>query len=284
MGSPARSLAEVQYRLLDLRPPARPRLVPPPPPVEIQQREDVAKLRASLELKIAAQLRSGSELVRAVAQQRRGEVIATTLAPLDALLGGGLSRGTLTELTALPSAGRFSIVLSTLASITTMGEAAALIDLGDHFDPQTAVDNGIELERLLWVRPRKLKDAVHAAELLSSTGISMIVIDAGVPPIRGRVADASWIRLARSAEARGTTLLVASPYPMTRTASEAVLSASRARTKWLGRGQSPRLLDSIAVEVELQRHRRLRPGAKTKLTFVAPESIASEAAAREEMR
>lgn len=276
MGSPARTLAEVQYRLLDLRPQARPRLVPPPPPVEIQQREDVAKLRASLELKIASQLRSGSELVRAVAQQRRGDVIATTLAPLDALLGGGFSRGTLTELTALPSAGRFSIVLSTLASITTMGEAAALIDLGDHFDPQTAAENGIELERLLWVRPRKLKDAVHAAELLSSTGISLIVIDAGVPPIRGRVADASWIRLARAAEARGTTLLVASPYPMTRTASEAVLSASRARTKWLGRGQSPRLLEAITVEVELQRHRRLRPGAKTKLTFVAPESVARE--------
>ena len=45
-----------------------------------------------------------------------------------------------------------------------MGEAAALIDLGDHFDPQLAEENGVDLRRLLWVRPRTVKEAVMSAE------------------------------------------------------------------------------------------------------------------------
>jgi RecA/RadA recombinase len=38
-----------------------------------------------------------------------------------------------------------------------MGEAVALIDLGDHFDPRVAEANGVDLRRLLWIRPKTIK-------------------------------------------------------------------------------------------------------------------------------
>ena len=77
-----------------------------------------------------------------------------------------------------------------------MGEAAALIDLGDHFDPQLAAQNGVDLRRLLWVRPRTVKEAVMSAEMITATGFQLVIVDAGLHPIHGRRApEAAWVRL-----------------------------------------------------------------------------------------
>src|SRR5205814_69473 len=78
------------------------------------------------------------------------------LAPFDRLLSGGLPRGRLTELVGRRSNGRFSIVLAALASATSCGEAAALVDRGNHLDPQSAREAGVDLGRLLWARPRRV--------------------------------------------------------------------------------------------------------------------------------
>src|SRR5215472_8476554 len=79
----------------------------------------------------------------------------STLPPLDALFSGGLPRRRLVEIVGRRSAGRFSIALAALAETTARGEDAALIDLGDHLDPQAAEGAGVDLARLLWVRPRR---------------------------------------------------------------------------------------------------------------------------------
>ena len=122
------------------------------------------ELRAALGPSMAAKVRSGAELLRSAANSGQTTMIPTMLETVDALLGGGLQRGKLVELVSRFASGRFSIVLSTLAAATTMGEAAALIDLGDHFDPQLAEESGVDLRRLLWVRPRTVKEAVMSAE------------------------------------------------------------------------------------------------------------------------
>src|SRR5436309_1510819 len=67
-------------------------LPPPPPPCPYPP----------LPPAIAAKLTSGAELVRSLARQRREEVIPTTFAAVDALLGGGLARGKMTEQAARP--------------------------------------------------------------------------------------------------------------------------------------------------------------------------------------
>ena len=235
------------------------------PPVE---REDVAQLRASLAGTAAAKITNGAELIRALEKARRDESIPTTLAPLDALLGGGLPRGKMVEITGRRASGRFSIVLSALAAATSMGEAAVLIDLGDHLDPQIAEANGVDLQRLLWMRPNTLKQAVMSVEMITATGFQLVAFDAGLHPIRGRrVPDAAWVRLARAAEAHGAAMLISTPYPLTGTASEAVVFASRSRAQWLGRGKSPRVLAGITVDLRLEKHRHMKPGAHANVTF-----------------
>ena len=277
MAAPAPKL-DWQFQLLDLDlglPSGRPlpRLVPPPPPVEPGESAALRQLRAALDPAILARVRSGAELLRHTANTERTAILPTTLDAFDTLLGGGLPRGKMVELVARRGAGRFSIVLSTLVAATTMGEAVALIDLGDHFDPQLAEANGADLRRLLWVRPRTVKDAVMSAEMITATGFQLVVVDLGFPPLRGRRApDAAWVRLGRTAEAHGTAMLVSSPYPMTGTASEAVLKGTGARAKWIGRGKSPRLLAGIEVTLTLEKHRHLKPGANASHTFVVADS------------
>lgn len=257
------SQREWQFGLLDLQPgrPA-PTLVPPPPPVE--PGAALAQVRATLEASVAAKVRSGAELLRRAANNtERPELIPTTLDAFDTLLGGGLERGRLVELVSRRAAGRFSIAMSALASATSIGETAALIDLGDHFDPQLAEANGVDLRRLLWVRPRTVKEAVMSAEMIVATGFQLVVVDLGLHPIKSRRApDAAWVRLARTAETSRTAMLVSSPYPLTGTASEAVVKGSSGRAKWR-RG----LLMGIDMTLTLEKHRHMKPGARTTLTL-----------------
>jgi len=240
--------------------------VPDPAPPERAERDDFARLRASLAGTAAAKMTNGAELIRALEKARRDESIPTTLAPLDALLGGGLPRGKMIELTG--RAGRFSIVLSALAAATSMGEAAVLVDLGDHFDPQIAEANGADLRRILWIRPKTLKQAVMSTEMITATGFQLVVLDAGLHPMPGRrVPAAAWVRLGRSAEAHGAAMLISTPYPLTGTASEAVVTAKKARAKWLGRGKSPRVLAGISLELTLEKHRHRKPGTQMPLAL-----------------
>lgn len=229
----------------------------PPDP----QRDDVKRLRASLAATVAAKVMNATELIRALDKVRRDESIPTTLAPLDALLGGGLPRGKMVEITGRRTIGRYAIAMSALAAATTMGEAAVLVDLGDHFDPALAEENGVELQRMLWIRPKTLKQAVMSVEMITATGFQLVVLDVGVHPIRGRrVPDAAWVRLGRTAEASGAAMLISTPYPLTGTASEAVVSLERARAKWLGKGKAPRVLAGTSMAMRLEKHRHMKPG------------------------
>ena len=79
-------------------------LPPPPPPCPYPP----------LPPAIAAKLTNGAELVRSLARQRREEVIPTTFAAVDALLGGGLSRGKMTEVAGRGA--RWSMVMTRSSS------------------------------------------------------------------------------------------------------------------------------------------------------------------------
>ncbi len=172
---------------------------------------------------------------------------------LDELLAGGLPRGKLVEMIGVRSSGRFSAVLAALAAATAAGEAAALVDLGDGLDPQAAAALGVDLGRLLWLRPATLKQALAGAEILLGSGFPMVALDLGNPPIRGgRGAEAAWLRLARAAQAHGAALLVASPYRVSGTAAAAVLRTARGRARWLG---APWLLDGLSCQVTLEKCR-----------------------------
>ena len=198
--------------------------------------------------------------------------LPTALPAFDQLLAGGLDRGRLVELVGRRSSGRLSAVLATLAAATACGEASALVDLGDGLDPRTAHAAGIDLERLLWVRPRRVSEALRAAELLLTTGFPLVVVELGAPPLAGgRGGEAFWLRLARAARERGAALLVSAPYRVSGTAATAVLQAWKLRPHWVGNGAAPRLLMGAEGRIELQKHRQQRPGATAPLPLLSTE-------------
>ena len=217
------------------------------------------------------QIRRGRELVGdglpAVVQEVDVDVFATRLRGVDQLLGGGIRRGQTVELVGSRSSGRFSLVLEILAGATQSGESAALVDLGDHFDPQAAARAGVVLERLLWARPERLKQALGSAEVLIGGGFPLVVLDLGLPPIPGgRGKESAWMRLRRAAESHQAALLIASPYRAGGTAPLKILDlGSRTlpvRALWAQAApRSPRLLNGLRTRLELAKSRGERPGA-----------------------
>lgn len=197
--------------------------------------------------------------------------LPTRIEGLDRLLGGGLPRGALVEMSGRASSGRFSVALSALAATTQTGEAAALVDPGDHFDPQGAAAAGAELSRVLWLRPRGLKPALAAAETVLATGFALVVLDLGLARIfRRRFDDAVWLRLARRARFHDAALLVLAPYRVTGTAARVVLAADAARASWdracLDRWpQSLPLLDGLSSRLVLEKTRDTNMKERTSL-------------------
>src|SRR5258708_10635225 len=155
--------------------------------------------------------------------------LPTGVPALDAALGGGLGRGQLHELVGPPGAGGTALLCAALASATFAGELCALIDPGNAFDPAR---RGIDLSRLLWVRPRDPVQALRAAEIALEARFSLVALDLGdvsvlPPPRRPRgvvevvrfekrspsPGASPWARLARRAGQPGRGLLLPARAP-----------------------------------------------------------------------
>jgi hypothetical protein len=197
-------------------------------------------------------LHRASDLIRKRRAELREEPLPTSLIGLDSLLGGGLPRGEMVELVGRGSCGRFAALLATLRAVTGAGEAAALVDQGAQLDPQAAAEIGIDLERLLWLRPQQLGDSLAAAELLVHTGFPLVALDLGLPPVRGRAPLAAWLRLARNAATHQAVVLVGSPYRLSGCAAGVVIAAGRGRGDWSSGGAS-RLLGGLRAWLHLAR-------------------------------
>lgn len=219
------------------------------------------------------------------------ERLATGFAALDVALGGGLPRGRLSELTGPASAGLTSLVQRLLGHVTAQEHVAAWIDAPDAFDPASAVAAGVDLERLLWVRPPDLATAFVATEaLLAMGGFPLVLLDASLPvrapgvapgpraagawrrPGRDhRMADALhvWLRLARAAARSSSALVVLqrtsrSSGPRGGAAGSSATAGSSAavrlelellRVVWDRAGGAPSLLDGLVAQVVVSRNR-----------------------------
>jgi hypothetical protein len=244
---------------------ARESIVKPPEPSPA-----IYRLRASLPEPLRSRLRSARELARDLRDAAGEGAFPTAVPALDRLLEGGLPRGQLVELIGSRTSGRFSMLLGALAAATSVGEVAALVDLGDGLDPESAQDAGIDLERLLWVRPPTLKKALAAAEMLIAGGFPLVVLDLGQRGGRGN--EAAWLRLARAARAHDSALLVGAPWRVSGTAAAVVLKAGRPRAAWRGGGGAPKLLAGIASRLVLEKSRSRLPGRAEDLALVMAEA------------
>jgi hypothetical protein len=215
---------------------------------------------------------------------RAPRAIPTGIPPLDAALGGGLSRGQLHEIVGPPGAGGTALVRAALASATRAGENCALIDPGDAFDPAPC---GIDLERLLWVRPRDPVQALRAAEIALEARFALVALDLGdlsvLPPPRQprgviqvvrfekkppSAGGSPWARLARRAEKHGGTLVILARAAQAGTFAAATIELERGRAQWEGqKGAAGRFLRGAQVVGAVARHKRMPPSAPLPLVL-----------------
>jgi recombination protein RecA len=80
------------------------------------------------------------------------ELQSTGIFELDALLQGGVPRGSIIEVCGAGSSGRTSLTFSLLAKATEQQEACAYVDVSDALDPMSLASAGVDLRRVLWVR------------------------------------------------------------------------------------------------------------------------------------
>ena len=224
--------------------------------------------RPAVPAELTGLVRRASELRRTTSH---GRDRTPTLPALDGLLGGGLPGGALVEVVGRASCGRLALLLAALAAVTGAGEPVALVDLGDGLDPQAAAAAGVDLERLLWLRPCRLDDTLSAAEMLVDTGFPLVALDLGLPPVRGRAPLAAWLRLARGAGARRATVLISTPYRLSGCAAEAVVVARRGRGAWSGARGTRRLLDGLGLNLVAVKRRGERPEATAAALLLHPD-------------
>jgi hypothetical protein len=155
------------------------------------------------------------------------------LSEVDIQIHGGFPRGQLSELVGTRSTGRTSVLHALLAAATARGEFVALVDTLDTFDPPSAAEAGVDLDRLLWVRgpsitqetaiapagdlyQRACERALKAFNLILQVGgtgtpfcVVLDLVDVPAPVIR-RIPFVTWLRLQRVIEGRdGLGLIVA---------------------------------------------------------------------------
>src|SRR5271170_3129596 len=157
------------------------------------------------------------------------EVFASGMAEVDTMLGGGIPRGTITEVSGPSSTGKTSFALCTLASITQLGNACAWVDVSDALSPETAAASGVELRRLLWLRMSaerrtkladkpwsRLEQALKATDLLlQAGGFAAIVLDMSdvLPQHTMRIPLGAWYRFRLAAEQARTALIFLTQSP-----------------------------------------------------------------------
>ena len=184
------------------------------------------------------------------------DVAATGIEAVDGALGGGLSRGHLSEVVGPRSSGRTSVLCGLLAAATSRGEVVALIDTCDRFDPSSGAAAGIDLSRLLWIR--EAGDAARALKamnlVLLAGGFGVVAFDlADVTPMTIRQFPyTTWMRIARVIEGSQTTAVLVGADHMARSPGGVTIALGAgsvvSRGTWQGTADRARFLQGLDIQ------------------------------------
>lgn len=133
----------------------------------------------------------------------------TGIADLDRALGPvGVPHGRITELFGESSSGKTSLVYALLAAVTVRGDIGAYVDPDRALFAPSAQAAGIDLSRLIVVRPSEAATLRRAVDAIVRSGACAVTV------LDGSSADAlqshHYARLAAHAEKNGTSLVVLS--------------------------------------------------------------------------
>ncbi|HUA32784.1 MAG TPA: ATPase domain-containing protein [Candidatus Binataceae bacterium] len=210
---------------------------------------------------------------------RKDRRLISGLAPLDALLEGGIPRGRISEVIGAPGSGKTSLAAAFAASSTSRGEVAAWLDASGAFDPDSMMAAGVELKRLLWASfkntpssrlpgtmPSRRNSAIlKAAEMiLAAGGFGLVIIDFGedTRPLPQSPA----LRLARAAERSGAAVIALAAYRMCGTFAALSLAAGRAGIRFSRlTPASPATFEGLSIEATVARNKMGAMGRRTRL-------------------
>jgi len=138
------------------------------------------------------------------------ERLPTGVSTLDDVIGGGLPKSAITELTSPHvSAGSALLTHALLQNAHRAAFFVALVDGRDSFDPQTAPP--AILRHLLWVRCTAAAEAIRGADFLLRDGnFPLVILDLVLNPVQElrQIPQNNWYRLQRLVEAAPTAFLV----------------------------------------------------------------------------
>src|SRR6201985_3507530 len=113
------------------------------------------------------------------------DLLSTGVPAIDRLIAGGIPRGALTEICGAESCGRTALTFALLGQATQRGGCCAGIDATGAFDPSSAVEAGVNLDRVIWVNcGGNAQHALKATDLLIQAGrFRLVVVDLADTPI-----------------------------------------------------------------------------------------------------
>ena len=178
---------------------------------------------------------------------------------------GGVPRGALTEICGPASSGRTTLLVSIMAEAAAREEYCALVDAEDSFDPASAREAGVRLDRLLWVQcGHNAEHALKAADLLvQGGGFGLVAMDLGETPpeTARRISLTSWFRLRRAVEHTPTALVSLALEANAKTCATLVVELRRERAAWSGErgpaGSPSHLLRAVTVRVSSERRSKV---------------------------
>ncbi|MFH1018901.1 MAG: ATPase domain-containing protein [Pseudomonadota bacterium] len=102
--------------------------------------------------------------------------LPTGLASLDLFLAGGWPAGGMTVLSGEKGCGKTELALRAAAEATKADRWVALVSAGETLFPPSFSEHGVDLARLLWVRPKEEIHARWALEQLTRSGLFTLVL------------------------------------------------------------------------------------------------------------
>ncbi len=210
-------------------------------------------------------------IVRGIPERGRRARLHVPIAELDALLGGGLPCGAITEIAGARSSGRTALTHALLASVLAAGECAAWIDLPNAFDPEHARMAGVALEHVLWVNPADALGALRATEcIVGAGGFRLVVVDlddASRPPTR--LPTSTWVRVTRAAVRHDAAVVVLSTTHLAGTFAAIALDVSLRRRVFVGVDGPACLFAGMTSAFHLQKNKLGPPGSAPVDLFVS---------------
>lgn len=113
------------------------------------------------------------------AAQLRGRYLSTGYPALDALLtGGGIAAGQMTAVSGTPTSGATTLVYRLIAQAQHAEGISAFIDHTGTFDAESAVAQGVQLDRLLLITARTAERGINMAlDLIRTDTVALIALD-----------------------------------------------------------------------------------------------------------